>query len=117
MACQLCRCWARTSARAPVPVEMRVNHPHLSTRLPTQHQLDNMYAHLAHAMKAVDYTDAETIKFLTYLRQLHMRAGIVNWETHIYHMFCRRILKKVGAPRFEGVGGMTDRPDGEDDTL
>jgi TrmH family RNA methyltransferase len=88
--------------------EMRVRHPHRTTKLPTQVELDNMYAHLAHAMKAVDYTEAETIKFLTYLRQLHMRAGIVNWETHIYHMFCRRILKKVGAEKFPGLPGAPD---------
>jgi len=92
--------------------EMRVRHPHRTTKLPTQIELDNMYAHLAHTMAAVDYTEAETIKFMTYLRQLHMRAGIVNWETHIYHLFCRRVLKKVGAPRFPGLPGA---PDTEDD--
>jgi tRNA (cytidine32/uridine32-2'-O)-methyltransferase len=91
-----------SSVRRP---EMRVRHPHRPTRLPTQVELDNMYAHLAHTMKAVEYTDAETIKFMTYLRQLHMRAGIVNWETHIYHMFCRRILRKLGVPKFPGLPG------------
>jgi tRNA (cytidine32/uridine32-2'-O)-methyltransferase len=94
--------------------EMRVRHPHRSTRLPTQIELDNMYAHLAHAMQSVGYSEHETIKFLTYLRQLHMRAGIVNWETHIYHMFCRRILKKVGADRFMGLPGAPD-PDKDED--
>ncbi len=83
--------------------EMRVRHPHRTTRVPTQTELDNMYAHLAHTMGAVDYTEAETIKFMTYLRQMHMRAGIVNWETHIYHMFCRRVLRKLDAPKFPGV--------------
>jgi hypothetical protein len=73
-----------------------------------------MYGHLAWTMGAVDYTDHEKLKFLTYLRQLHMRAGIVNWETHIYHMFCRRILKKVGAPKFAGLGDLTDRPEDGD---
>jgi len=103
---------------APVPgpgvrrPEMRVRHPHRTTRLPTQIELDNTYAHLAHTMKAVDYTEAETIKFLTYLRQLHMRAGIVNWETHIYHMFCRRILRKLDASKFPGLPGVPD--DSED---
>jgi hypothetical protein len=61
----------------------------------------------------VDYTEAETIKFLTYLRQLHMRGGIVNWETHIYHMFCRRILKKVGADKFPGLPGAPDESQDE----
>jgi tRNA (cytidine32/uridine32-2'-O)-methyltransferase len=85
--------------------EMRVRHPHRQTKLPTQVELDNMYAHLAWAMDSVGYNDHEKMKFLTYLRQLHMRAGIVNWETHIYHMFCRRILKALDRPRFEGVPG------------
>jgi len=93
--------------------EMRVRHPHRTTRMPTQVELDNMYAHLAHTMGAVDYTEAETIKFLTYLRQLHMRGGIVNWETHIYHMFCRRILKKVGADKFPGLPGAPDESQDE----
>jgi TrmH family RNA methyltransferase len=88
--------------------EMRVRHPHRTTKLPTQTELDNMYAHLAHTMDAVDYTGAETIKFMTFLRQMHMRAGIVNWETHIYHMFCRRVLRKLDAPKFPGVHGASD---------
>ncbi len=92
-----------SGGRAPVPVEMRVNHPHQSTRLPTQHQLDSMYAHLAHAMTAVRYTEQERMKFLTYLRQLHMRAGIVDWETHIYHILARKVLRAVGAPKFAGL--------------
>ena len=88
--------------------EMRVRHPHRSTRIPTQVELDNTYAHIAHTMKAVDYTEPEIIKFMTYWRQLHMRAGIVNWETHIYHMFCRRILRKLDAPKFPGLPGVLD---------
>ncbi len=83
--------------------EMRVHHPHRSTKLPTQHELDSMYGHLATAMEAVGYSEAERLKFLTYLRQLHMRAGIVNWETHIYHILCRKILKTVGGKKFEGI--------------
>ncbi len=101
-----------TNVRRP---EMRVRHPHRTTRLPTQVELDNTYAHLAHTMKAVDYTEAETIKFLTYLRLLHMRAGIVNWETHIYHMFCRRILKKVGRPKFTGLPGAPENSEDSED--
>ena len=93
--------------------EMRVRHPHRSTKLPTQVELDNMYAHLAHTMKEVGYTDAETLKFMTYLRQLHMRAGIVNWETHIYHMFCRRILRKLQVPKFPGAPGAPDESQDE----
>ncbi len=99
-------------ARRP---EMKVRHPHRSTRLPTQHELDNMYAHLAHAMSAIGYSDRERYKFLTYLRQLHMRAGIVNWETHIYHILSRRILKATGSPRFTGLGNGTDVPDEDPD--
>ena len=83
--------------------EMRVHHPHRSTRLPTQHELDSMYGHLATAMGAVGYSPAERLKFLTYLRQLHLRAGIVNWETHIYHILCRKILRAVDGPKFLGV--------------
>ena len=101
-----------TPAATPVPgtrrPEMRVSHPHRSTKLPTQHELDTMYAHLAHAMQAVGYSDHERMKFLTYLRQLHMRAGIVNWETHIYHMFCRRIIRKLGEDKFPGLPGAPD---------
>lgn len=85
------------------PPEMRVHHPHRATRLPTQQELDSMYGHLAAAMTAVGYSPAERLKFLTYLRQLHMRAGIVDWETHIYHILSRKILKTVGGPKFEGV--------------
>jgi len=83
--------------------EMRVRHPHRSTKLPTQIELNNMYGHIASVMGEVGYSDAEKLKFMTYLRQLHMRAGIVNWETHIYHIFCRKILRRLGAPRFEGL--------------
>jgi len=88
--------------------EMRVSHPHRSTKLPTQGDLDNMYAHLAHAMSAVGYSDQERLKFLTYLRQLHMRAGIVNWETHIYHILARKICKATDTPKFMGLEEMPD---------
>jgi len=98
---------ARTTTLPPRGVgvlrpEMRVRHPHRSTKLPDQRQLDTMYAHLAWTMEHVEYTPGERLKFLTYLRQLHMRAGIVDWETHIYHIFCARILKGLGAPKFTG---------------
>ncbi|RLB92426.1 MAG: hypothetical protein DRH76_11315 [Deltaproteobacteria bacterium] len=88
--------------------EMRVSHPHRATKLPTQQDLDNMYAHLAHAMSAVGYSDHERMKFLTYLRQLHMRAGIVNWETHIYHILARKICKATDTPKFMGLVEMPD---------
>lgn len=94
-----------SATRPPVRrPEMRVRHPHRSTRLPTQLELNNMYGHIAAVMDEVGYTPEEKLKFMTYLRQLHMRAGIVNWETHIYHIFCRKILRRLGAPRFEGTG-------------
>ncbi len=83
--------------------EMRVRHPHRNTKMPTQIELNNMYGHIATVMGEVGYSDAEKLKFMTYLRQLHMRAGIVNWETHIYHIFCRKILRRLGVPRFEGL--------------
>jgi hypothetical protein len=53
------------------------------------------------------------MKFLTYLRQLHMRAGIVNWETHIYHILARKICRAVGVEKFRGLDGV-DSPDGGD---
>lgn len=96
---------AAPSVRRP---EMRVRHPHRSTRLPSQLELNNMYGHIATVMEAVGYSAHEKIKFMTYLRQLHMRAGIVNWETHIYHIFCRKILKTLGVPKFEGVDDAED---------
>ncbi len=83
--------------------EMRVSHPHQSTRQPRQADLDMMYAHLAQAMAAVGYTDHEQEKFLTYIRQLHMRAGIVDWETQVYHLLAKRILKALGRPAFRGT--------------
>jgi tRNA (cytidine32/uridine32-2'-O)-methyltransferase len=85
--------------------EMRVHHPHRSTKLPTQHELESMYGHLATTMGAVGYSPAERLKFITYLRQLHMRAGIVNWETHIYHILCKKVLRAVGGPTFKGIEG------------
>jgi len=96
--------------------EMRVRHPHRTTKLPTQAELDNMYAHLAWTMDAVDYTDHEKMKFMTYLRQLHMRGGIVNWETHIYHMLCRRVLRHLDKPQFPGLGNLTDDPGRDNDS-
>ncbi len=105
----------RHSQTSPVRrPEMRVSHPHRTTKLPTQQELDNMYAHLAHAMGAVGYSGPERLKFLTYMRQLHMRAGIVNWETHIYHILARKICKVTGAPKFMGLEEMPDL-DGADD--
>ncbi len=104
---------ARDDKPAPAPApeqpavrrpEMRVRHPHRATRLPSQVELNNMYGHLAAVMDAVGYTPHEKLKFMTYLRQLHMRAGIVNWETHIYHILCRKILRRLDAPPFAGVG-------------
>ena len=103
---------ASTPTRAITPLprsanvrrpEMRVHHPHRSTRLPSQHELDSMYGHLAVTMGAIGYSAEEKLKFLTYLRQLHLRAGIVNWETHIYHILCRKILKAVDGPTFQGI--------------
>jgi TrmH family RNA methyltransferase len=85
------------------PREKYVGHPHRSTKLPTLHELDTMYAHLARAMRSVGYTDFELKKFLTYLRHLHQRAGIVDWELQIYHLLARRILEAQGAPRFDGT--------------
>lgn len=82
--------------------ELRVRHPHRATKLPVQRELDAMYAHLAAVMDAVGYSARERHKFLTYLRQLHQRAGIVNWETHIYHILCKRILKALGRPKYDG---------------
>lgn len=88
--------------------EMRVHHPHRSTRLPTQMELESMYGHIAAVMKAVQYTPEERLKFMTYLRQLHMRAGIVNWEAQIYHLLCRRILKTLEQPKFPGPGAQEE---------
>jgi hypothetical protein len=55
-------------------------------------------------MEAIGYTEFERRKFLTYLRQLHMRAGIVDWELQIYHILAKRILKATEKPRFTGGG-------------
>lgn len=98
--------WVGTGAGAGAPPprpEMAVAHPHRSTRLPTQHELETMYAHLADAMQAVGYSDFELRKFMTYLRQLHSRAGMVNWELQIYHILAKRILLATGRPRFDGL--------------
>jgi len=82
--------------------EMAVGHPHRATRLPTQFELDTMYGHLAYAMEILDYSEFEQRKFLNFLRQLHMRAGIVDWELQIYHLLARRIVEQAGKPRFKG---------------
>ncbi len=85
------------------PPDRHVSHPHRSTKLPTLQELDMMYAHLAQAMTALGYSDFEKRKFLTYLRHLHSRAGIVNWELQIYHLLARRILECTGMPLFGGI--------------
>ncbi len=91
-------------AGAPPPrPEMSVHHPHRATRLPTQQELDTMYAHLGAAMTAVGYNDFERRKFLVYLRQLHGRAGMVDWELQIFHLLARRILELAGQPKFKGL--------------
>jgi len=98
------RAWlAATTAPKPPPLrrpEMRVSHPHRSTKLPTQEELEIMYAHVGTAMAAVGYGPDEREKFLTYMRHLHMRAGIVDWEMQTYHLFARKILRAVGAAPF-----------------
>jgi len=92
-----------SSGAPPERPEMSVAHPHRSTKLPTQHELETMYAHLATSMEAVGYSDFELRKFMTYLRQLNSRAGMVNWELQIYHILAKRILLATGQPRFEGL--------------
>lgn len=82
--------------------EMRVSHPHQSTKLPTQFELDTMYDHLQAAMASIGYSDHEQTKFLTYIRHMHMRAGIVDWETQVFHLLSKRILKAMGEPPFNG---------------
>ncbi len=101
------KAWMRADVGrgAPPPrPEMAVRHPHRGTRLPTQRELDTMYAHLAEAMAALNYTDFERGKFLTYLSQLHLRAGMVDWELQIYHILAARILELAGQPKFQGLG-------------
>ena len=101
-----CLAPAADAAPAAGPAATRgVSHPHRSTRLPTQEELDLAYAHFAAAMGAVGFSDVERRKFLMYLRQLHQRAGIVNWELQIYHLLSRRILDALGQPRFDGLTG------------
>ena len=89
------------SGRRP---EMFVSHPHRSTKIPTQFQLDTMYGHLGAVMEAVGYSEEEQRKFLTYLRHLHMRAGIVDWEMQTYHLLARKILYALGRPPYAGGG-------------
>lgn len=98
--------WVGTGTGAGAPPqrpEMAVSHPHRSTKLPTQHELDTMYAHMGSAMDSVGYSEFERRKFLNYLRQLNARAGMVNWELQIYHILAKRILEAVGRPRFDGL--------------
>lgn len=98
--------WVGVGAGAGAPPprpEMSVRHPHRPTRLPTQHELDTMYAHLAAAMSAVGFNAFERRKFLIYLRQLHGRAGMVDWEMQIFHLLARRILELARQPKFQGV--------------
>ncbi len=95
--------WRRTTAggaSGPAMATSRPTHPHRSTKTPTKFELDTMYDHLAAAMDAIGYSAFERDKFLTFMRQMHMRAGIVNWEMQIYHLFARKVLFTVGAPRF-----------------
>ena len=94
---------ARATRPAPPTSVHTVSHPHRGTRLPSQEELDTVYAHIAGVMMAVGYSDAERRKFLTYLRHMHQRAGIVNWEMQIYHLLSRRILDALGRPRFRGL--------------
>ncbi len=100
---------SRVDAARAQPRVGGVNHPHRGTRLPTQRELDTAWAHLGEAMAAVGYSDAERRKFLTYVRHLTQRAGIVNWELQIFHLLARRVLETTGRPRFRGL------PDGEGD--
>ncbi len=101
---------AQASRPVPPAIAHAVSHPHRGTRLPSQAELETVYAHFAAVMAAVGYSDAERRKFLTYLRQMHQRAGIVNWEVQIYHLLSRRILDALGRPRFHGLP-----PDGGDE--
>jgi TrmH family RNA methyltransferase len=100
---------ARPARAAPPAPARAISHPHRTTRLPSQGELDQLYAHVAAVMAAVGYSDAERRKFLTYLRQMHQRAGIVNWEIQIYHLLSRRVLDALGRPRFRG--GLEDDGD------
>jgi tRNA (cytidine32/uridine32-2'-O)-methyltransferase len=93
-----------------------VDHPHRGTRLPSQLELETMYGHLGEAMAAVGYTAWERRKFLTYIRHLHMRAGIVDWELQIYHLLARRILEATGRPRFRGAVDGDDAGEPDDAT-
>lgn len=98
-----CLAAAGAARPAPSPSAHAVSHPHRGTRLPSQEELDTVYAHIAAVMAAVGYSDAERRKFLTYLSHMHQRAGIVNWEMQFYHLLSRRILDALGRPRFRGL--------------
>jgi tRNA C32,U32 (ribose-2'-O)-methylase TrmJ len=53
-------------------------------------------------MKAVGYSKDEEQKFLTYLRHVHMRAGIVDWEMQTYHLLARKVLHALGRDPYKG---------------
>ncbi len=92
--------WRRATGDEGPKRPSRPTHPHRSSRTPTQFELDTMYAHLGTAMDAVGYSEREREKFLTFWRQMHMRAGIVDWELQTYHLFARKVLRALGAPKF-----------------
>jgi len=92
--------WRRATGDDRPTLSRKPTHPHRSSRTPTTGELDVMYEHLGTVMTAVGYTDFEREKFLTFLRQLHMRAGMVNWEMQIYHLLSRKVLTALGEPRF-----------------
>lgn len=102
------RSGAATDEAATARATARPTHPHRSSKTPTKHELDVMYAHLDAAMHAVGYSEREREKFLVFWRQMHMRAGIVNWELQTYHLFARKVLRAVGAPAFRPAGGMIE---------
>lgn len=92
--------WRRSVGDEAPARPQRPTHPHRTSRTPTVGELDVMYDHLGTVMTAVGYTDFEREKFLTFLRQMHMRAGLVNWEMQIYHLLARKTLTALGEPRF-----------------
>jgi len=92
--------WRRANGDGGPTRPSRPTHPHRTSKTPTNFELDTMYAHLGSVMSAVGYSNFEREKFLTFLRQMHMRAGMVNWEMQIYHLLARKTLKALGEPRF-----------------
>jgi tRNA (cytidine32/uridine32-2'-O)-methyltransferase len=77
----------------------RPNHPHRGTRLPTQGELDHMYAHLAHAMAAIGYTPRERLKF-PHLPQApaHARRHRQLGDAHLPHPGAPHHGRAAGAP-------------------